>query len=66
MARAKVTRYLAAGAAGALVLGLAACSGGGGGTPVMPGETAGLCTAAELVATSSLSDPFESPSSTHN
>lgn len=31
MARANVTRYLAAGAAGALALGLAACSGGGGG-----------------------------------
>jgi multiple sugar transport system substrate-binding protein len=31
MARATVTRYLAVGAAGALVLGLAACSGGGGG-----------------------------------
>ena len=31
MARANVTRYLALGAAGALTLGLAACSGGGGG-----------------------------------
>lgn len=40
MARAKVTRYLAAGAAGALVLGLAACSGGGGGGGVAADGTA--------------------------
>lgn len=40
MARAKVTRYLAVGAAGALVLGLAACSGGGGGGGVAADGTA--------------------------
>ena len=40
MARANATRYLAVGAAGALVLGLAACSGGGGGGGVAADGTA--------------------------